>query len=130
MKKSKYLPLFTDSGEYNPKLKAYAKKAGVYIIKKSGQIVYIGHSKANVWKTLIRHFQSWDDPSQYRNSYKHEPKDLFRVRIVATPPSKAEPLEYLLIERHNPPDNEFKYQGKPSFETPPNLLKQYEEAPF
>lgn len=105
-------------------------KSGVYLIKKkdSGKIVYVGHSKNNLYRTLYRHFQKWthsqkvitySDPNQYT------------VRVILTTPTQAARLEAYLIQKYNPVDNEHKmvkYEntntGKSEYE------KMKEAAPF
>jgi hypothetical protein len=36
-------------------------KAGVYIIRKKGKVIYVGYSETNLYRTLYRHFQTWTD---------------------------------------------------------------------
>lgn len=85
-----------------------AGKAGVYIIKKNGVVVYVGMSQSNVYKTLYRHFQSWSDPTQKRVTYQSQltNRNKFLVRVIYTTPAQALRLEkYLIIKlkpKHNP----------------------------
>ena len=86
------------------------KKSGVYIIYKNSKIVYIGFSGYNVYKTMYRHFQNWNDSSQIRISYKAKRKNHpYTVRVVLAPAKKAERLEKMLIIKHKPKDNPDKY---------------------
>lgn len=82
---------------------------GVYMIRseQNGEIVYIGHSKSSVYKTMFRHFQEWDDPSQYRATYS--PGGGYRVRIIPTRKDRADKLERYLIRRIKPRDAKQKY---------------------
>ena len=55
---------------------------------------------------MYRHFQSWNDPVQYRVSYQKEmARNQFTVRIIYCTPTQAERLEGYLILRHQPEDN-------------------------
>jgi len=83
------------------------KKSGVYLIYKGQQLVYIGMSQSNIYKALLRHFQSWNDPRQIRVTYPQTP--LYKVSIVYTTPKQAPRLEKALIIRLKPKDNPNKY---------------------
>lgn len=106
MQKSRFKPPYTADGKTN--FRHINKKAGVYIIKskRTGDIVYIGHSKTNLYRTMYRHFQSWDDPLQRRVVYKQ--KNNYLVRVVFTSPARAEKLERGLIAKYKPKDNPYK----------------------
>src|ERR1017187_9878122 len=79
-------------------------KAGVYIIKdkRNDEITYVGYSGSNLYKTLLRHFQSWPDKKQKRVEYN---RHNYLVRIVMAPPGKVEKLELALIHKYQPIDN-------------------------
>ena len=84
------------------------KKKGVYIIKIDGKIAYIGMSGYNLYKTLYRHFQSWNDKTQKRISYVDllNSKSKILVRIIYTNTvSQAANLERALILKYKPTDN-------------------------
>ena len=89
------------------------KKSGVYIIKKNNKIIYVGYSSYDIYKTLYRHFQTWNDKSQdKRVSYKEDYFDSdndYKVRIVYCTPKKASALEKALILKYQPEDNKNKY---------------------
>lgn len=90
-------------------------KKGVYLIcsKRTKEPLYIGMSGSNVYKTMTRHLQRWDDPTQQRTTYKN--RGAYLVRIVFTNTEKqAERLEKALIIKHRPRDN-------------PDKLEQYTE---
>lgn len=86
-----------------------AKLAGVYLIYKSGRLVYVGYSQNNVYRTLYRHFQSWNDSQQQRVTYSPNDENI-KVRVIYTPPSKAAKLERALILKYQPDDNPNKYE--------------------
>ena len=93
-------------GKINPglKIKNSEPYPGVYIIKntKTDKVVYIGHSKSNVYKTMTRHFQSWID-RQYRATFN---RDNHAVRIViCTSAVWVDRLEKALLKTFNPDAN-------------------------
>jgi hypothetical protein len=98
--KTKFFPPYASEGKTN--LSFCSGKSGVYIIKKGTQIVYIGYSESNLYKTITRHFQSWKDSSQVRVTY---PQIGVTIRVVITTPARAAALERALIVKHRPADN-------------------------
>jgi len=106
--KSKFAPPYTREGKSNI---SFAKgKTGVYLIAKNSKVVYVGFSQSNLEKTCLRHFQSWEDKTQVRVSYKNMAG--ITVRIILTTPERAAALEKALIIKLHPEDN-------------PNKLKAY-----
>ena len=81
-----------------------AKKSGVYLIFKNNVLLYVGYSSYNVYKTLYRHFQSWNDPQQIRVTYSPN-DDEIKVRVIYCNNTKAKKLESALIIRYEPKDN-------------------------
>jgi len=105
------------------------KKSGVYIIKKNGKIVYIGYSGTNLYKTLYRHFESWND-KQYRVTYQSRlHRDKFTVRVIICSPARSQKLEGALILKHQPRDNENKYAGYVLDASDKRIIDQYEQIP-
>lgn len=108
MKKTRWFSPYAAKGKTN--LRPATNKAGVYIIKefakgsKSGVIVYVGMSKTDLYKTITRHFQKWDDPKQVRVTYSQD-SNLYQIRVVFTTPKQAEKLEEALREHYKPRDN-------------------------
>lgn len=129
MKKTRFFPVYDKTGKA-PKVREYYKKSGVYLIKEQGRLVYIGFSRSNVYKTLMRHFQSWSDPTQERITYQGRPRDWYTARIVSATPAQAEKLERALIIKHQPRDNGIKYDTYVNDNTDIALIRTYEEAPF
>lgn len=86
-----------------------AKQAGVYLIYKSDELVYIGYSQNNVYRTLYRHFQTWNDPTQQRVTYNPNNPNI-KVRVIYCAPSRAHKLERALILKYQPADNPNKYE--------------------
>ena len=108
MKAYKWVHPYNDKDK--PAIKSSWKKSGVYIIKQKGQIVYVGQSGYNLYKTMYRHFQSWDS-RQKRATYKakgNKRKDI-KVRVIYTTPAQAERLERVLCKKYNPRDMKYKY---------------------
>lgn len=87
-----------------------AQRPGTYLIYRSGRLVYVGFSSYNVYKTLYRHFQSWQDPQQVRIVYdKNDPN--IKVRIIYTTAARARKLEKAIIIKYQPKDNPDKYEN-------------------
>ena len=78
-------------------------KSGVYMIYKGENLRYVGFSANDLYKTMYRHFQSWQDEKQVRVVYKNL-KDI-KVRVVYCPPMQAAKLERALIIKYSPTDN-------------------------
>lgn len=87
-----------------------AQKAGVYLIYKAGELVYVGFSTYSVYKALYRHFQSWNDPRQQRITYNPADPSI-KVRVIYTMPSRAQKLEQAIIIKYKPADNLNKYES-------------------
>jgi excinuclease UvrABC nuclease subunit len=81
-----------------------AKQPGVYLIYKNQKLVYVGFSSYNVYKTLYRHFQQWNDPMQIRVVYSKNDSSI-KVRVIYTTAIRARKLEKALIIKYRPKDN-------------------------
>lgn len=135
MKKFKFLPPYKANGRTS--FPEAQKRTGVYLIKKNGVLVYIGFSESDLYKTLYRHFQTWNDTDQpNRISYKNQlSRAKFTVRVVFTTKKRAAALEKALILKHNPKDNKLKYKAyiKEATETEKNYINSvaqiYDFAP-
>lgn len=83
-------------------------RPGVYMIYQNNQIVYIGYSGTNIYKTLYRHFQKWND-GQTRIVYNKNDESI-KIRVTYTNSAyRAYKLERALIVKHAPRDNPNKY---------------------
>jgi excinuclease UvrABC nuclease subunit len=109
-------------------LPGLTKKSGVYVIKENDKIVYIGYSESNLYKTLYRHFQSWNHPFQEVITYAGKRKN-YSVRVVLCSPAKAARLERALIMKHQPRDNAMKYKGYSAKAADKRILDEYIGAP-
>lgn len=88
---------------------------GCYLIKKGKKIVYAGHSKTDVKKTLYRHFQTWTDRRNHeqrnqeayeRVTYQGYDLNEFKIKVFyTTTPREAELLEQIFIQKIKPEDN-------------------------
>lgn len=116
-------------------------RAGVYMIYISGKLRYIGYSGSNLQKTIMRHFQSWDDKTQVRTTYGMHDRKNATVRVtICNTPEQAKRLEAGLIIKHRPPDNPDKIKRLITkeeeqevvnwFNTEVSNNKEWEEAPF
>lgn len=113
MVKSRFKKAYNKQGKTN--FPHTINKSGVYLIANTkNEIVYIGYSGSNLYKTMYRHFQSWEDKTQVRAVF---PKRGYKIRIVLAPKSKAMKLEKALILKYKPkgnPDKLDSYKLKPS----------------
>jgi predicted GIY-YIG superfamily endonuclease len=96
---------------YNEKGKPTFKKRnvkGVYIIRNKKDILYIGYSGTDLYKTMYRHFQKWNDKSQIRIEYKNT--NNLKIDIILTSTKlQASRLEKALIIKYKPKDNPDQY---------------------
>ena len=100
--RTKYFKPYTPKGDCTLK-PSQGARPGVYIVRKGDQVVYVGHSASNLYKTMYRHFQSWNDPAQRRVTYV-QLKDI-SIRVIFCSASKAPVLEEALIIKYKPRDN-------------------------
>lgn len=105
--KTNYFKAYKEQGKSN--LYFTKGKSGVYVIKEKGEIVYVGNSGSNLYKTITRHFQNWDDPTQARITYVDKNLSNYTIMIVFCNKEKAERLERGLICKLQPRDNAQKY---------------------
>lgn len=133
LKVSKFYKVYVND-KLNPDLmlKPSKNQKGVYILKKNNEIVYIGYSGSNLYKTLTRHFQSWEDRKQIRITYSKT--DNIKARIIYTSTAaQAAKLEKALILKYKPADNPNKYEQYNLNLSDENLITNYQEsadAPF
>ena len=109
--KTKFLTPYTSEGKNNIKALRHDKQqAGVYFIKSpANEIVYVGHSKNHLYKTIFHHFQSWKSTTG-RERYTYNGQS-HKVRVIFTTPHRAEVLEKYLILKMQPSDNFQKYES-------------------
>ena len=105
--KGRFQKIVKDSKGKNQKFnfaRALLQVPGCYLIKNSSnEVVYVGYSSNNLYRTATRHFQSWDDPKQYRYTVNPE---THTIRFVLTgTANRAGRLEKALILKHNPEGN-------------------------
>ena len=87
-------------------------KSGVYIIKEAGKIVYVGSSQKNLYKTMYRHFEKWHHRSQPVITYVNNMQNgNYTIRVILCTGPQASKLERALIIRHQPRDNEQKFES-------------------
>jgi excinuclease UvrABC nuclease subunit len=130
MKKSAYITIYPKPGKTN--INSLMGKSGVYFIKKKGDTkpCYVGRSSYDLYKTITRHFQSWQDPNQQRVVYSQ--RSIYQVRVIICSANDAIFLERLYILKHRPKDNIQKYQTY-AFDAAerPEILRRLDKAdPF
>ncbi len=109
LKKSKFRkvrtrPPYDKAGRSN--FRFTLARAGVYIIRENGKVVYIGFSATNLYKTMHRHFQQWNHRGQpvvtYVNKFR---RNKYTVSVTLTGARTAALLETALIRKYKPRDN-------------------------
>lgn len=97
----------TSAGKVAPWLAELGDASGCYLIRRpewlGHELVYIGESHTGrLRKAILRHFQApqKDHPDHYYDRARAE------VRVILTPARKAIPIQYALIQRYKPRDNE------------------------
>jgi len=91
--------------------KSFSKKAGCYIIKENGLIVYIGVSRHCIVKACYRHFYTWNCKAQKRITYVDRfSKNDYTVLLIPLDPNDALKMEQTLIITLNPRDNRNRYE--------------------
>lgn len=112
----KVAPTRTTAGKTN--FRMYAERAGVYIVlekSKSGQeICYVGMSTYDLYKTISRHFQTWND-SEQRNRISYKQRILngtheYYISVLETTARTAKLVEKELILTYQPRDNKNKLE--------------------
>ena len=104
-------------------------KPGVYLIYNyQGELLYVGYSGYDLYKTMYRHFQNWNDKKQIRVTYN---PDNVQVRVIYTnSPKQANDLETALIIKKMPKDNPMKlWLNNTTDAKEDKIYKEFEEAP-
>lgn len=104
-----------------------AKSPGVYVIMKRGRPYYVGFSGSNVYKTMYRHFQSWNDPRQVRVVYSKNSPDITARVIYTNTARQAANLERALIIKYSPKDNPQKLINYTTTPQEEKIYHEYEE---
>lgn len=112
--KTKWFPPYVvKNNKLKPNLRIGAKKynTGVYLVKdaKTNNILYVGYSGSNLYKTMYRHFQVWNDKQQDRIKFK---KSGYKVRIIFCSAAQAQRLESYLINKLKPKFNKLQYKAE------------------
>lgn len=82
-------------------------KSGVYIIYENGKKVYVGQSSYDLYMTITRHFQKWDNKHVSYHSKINRRK--YSVTVIFCTAKQAASLEFQLIRKFLPRDNTMKY---------------------
>ena len=129
MKVHKWVHPYNENNK--PSVKSSWNKSGVYIIKENGIIVYVGQSGYNLYKTMYRHFQSWDT-AQTRATYKAKgnKRKNIKVRVIYTTPTQADRLERILCKKYNPRDMKYKYAQLDLDFKDDKVAKTYKDTDF
>lgn len=102
--KSTFTPPYDKAGKPVFSHAVFSKMAGVYLIKKGAAVVYVGHSRYNLYKTLYRHFQTWNHSQEPVVTYAGRMKDI-KVRIFVTSHTAVQKWEKYFINKYKDLDN-------------------------
>jgi len=80
-------------------------RPGVYIIFDNKAVRYVGYSAHDVYKTMYRHFQRWQDKAQQRVTYSPTNNNLTARVIYTNTAAQALKLETAARIKYNPTDN-------------------------
>lgn len=118
MPRLNYKPVGGDAGDRYPAWIAELEdKSGCYVIKdrRTERVLYVGESHtANLKKTLIRHFQKWGRDKRNPHA-QHDwsrftgttyDRDRVLVAVMICRRNQAQRLQYALIQRYKPRDND------------------------
>lgn len=116
LRRTPWRPPYTDDGRTTFPVR---NRPGVYLIRRDtflggAPVLYVGHSRTDVYKTMYRHFQVWNDSTRSQDRRMTYSRGAHEVRIIWTATgAKAVELEAALILKLRPRDN-------------PNKLAEYE----
>jgi len=114
-KRTKLLPPYQEDGSTTFPLR---NQPGVYLIYRERntflgtekELRYVGYSATDLYKTMYRHFQTWND--RQAAAGLREERTVFKVRsgikvrvIYCRTAAQARELERALIIKHRPPSN-------------------------
>lgn len=107
MRALRKIAVYKDIGVTN--IRHLQEKIGVYHIFEGDKRVYVGHSKYNLYKTILRHFQEWTDREQPgRITYVNNELSRYTVKVWLTSKYDAPILEETHILKYRPRDNKMK----------------------
>ena len=109
MMKSRLIKPYNDKGKSN--LLFCKGVPGVYLIYKNSNLVYVGMSSNNVYRTLLRHFERWKSYQKVTTYFREYADNDFKVRVCLCNADKAAKLEKALIVKYQPKDNPDKLPG-------------------
>lgn len=94
-------------GIVNPVVSNASGRVGCYIIKNadSEKVQYVGNSTSDLKKTLLRHFQVWNDTDFTRPTYLSGNWLVRLVYLEDTSNTNVYTVEAALIDELNPVDN-------------------------
>ena len=96
-------------GKTSEAFKKLRNKRGVYRIFENRKLVYVGSSNSDIYKTILRKFQMWNDKRQSGGRLYYNANDKeYKVEAFLMPYASANKLldtEYHFIQKSKPRDN-------------------------
>ena len=123
VKKTRLHPPYQNGKPYFKK----RNKPGVYLIYDyQGQLLYVGYSSNNLYRTMYRHFEQWQD--KYQKHVTYNPENV-QVRVIYTNTGRqAYNLETALIIKKDPKHNKQKKEQQTN-EKQEDIYKEFTNAP-
>jgi hypothetical protein len=119
-------------GKTTKAFQAFRGKQGVYKIFEGRKLVYIGSSSSDIYKTILRKFQVWNDRQTrlYYNARRHT----YKAEVLAMPkatPTEILDTEYHLIQKAKPRDNKpenYSFYNRRDLYEPEKIEQKIEKA--
>ena len=134
MKKSRFFDSHT-KGKPTVSHDKFKAASGVYFIRsiRTKEIVYVGSSAGNLYKTIYRHFQEWNDRSREKNFDRTTySKTAYEIALIITASGpQALRIEKYFIRKLQPKGNPIKYGLLTFAEKQENAIEaRYKNADF
>lgn len=119
-------------GKTTKAFRAFRGKQGVYKLYENRKLVYIGCSISDIYKTVLRKFQTWND-TQTRLYYDAK-RHTYKVEVVVMPtatPTEILDTEYHLIQKFKPRDNKpenYSFYNRRDLYKPDKVEQQIDSA--
>lgn len=109
-------------------------KRGTYKLYEGKKLVYVGSSNSDLYKTILRKFQEWNDGNRGRLHYDASEKN-YRVKAVIMPYASLNQIldaEYHFIQKLKPRDNSpsnYSFYNRKDLYKPEELEERIKQAP-
>ena len=123
-------------GKTSEAFKKLRNKRGVYRIFENRKLVYVGSSNSDIYKTILRKFQMWNDKRQSGGRlYYDAKKKEYKVEVFIMPNASANKLldtEHHFIQKSKPRDNKpasYSFYNRKDLYEPEKVEQEIKKAP-